>query len=466
VAAAQEERSPARNTTPVIPRQAVDFCLRQAGTPLAGVDRVVFYDKPFLKFGKRLLETYLAIRSRGVARSAWPCPCGFGKKLFQRELPRRGLAPSGPRASRRNACCSGQSFESRRQPFYPSRSTSRDLTMDGVGEWGPPPRWDRRGADIRLTRRFTSLTPSGLLYSGRHLLHRFQVNSAEYKVMGWLPMERPGTCRNLRQPGGREARRLVPPQSGFLRLLHRPDHDQRESSTSCSAVPRASRMSRSPGGTWTGRIRAKSPRGNRLRSRARWPPKPYWEPLPGGGVALNASPTDASSRRRLSRTSGYSRPRETREALWGRPCPLTMPRRPTRVFQVGGFHAGRLSWPRLPPDRNRNAPPGRRRPVSRLGRREPAFHLRGGADLRRRPGLVSREEWNSARERWARAPSSPTRDLPRPSLCSISKSKFRESFRPFAPSVLRERVADWFELDGDSPYMLLVANVREIIVSP
>jgi len=104
VAAAQEERFTRKKHDSGFPRQAVDFCLRQAGTPLAGVDRVVFYDKPFLKF-ERLLETYLAFAPRGVRSFRMAMPLWVREKLFQRELS-AGNCAVWTRASRRNACCS------------------------------------------------------------------------------------------------------------------------------------------------------------------------------------------------------------------------------------------------------------------------------------------------------------------------------------------------------------------------
>jgi len=111
-----------------------------------------------------------------------------------------------------------------------------------------------------------------------------------------------------------------------------------------------------------------------------------------GGVALNCVANG-----RILRDGAFPKPLDTagrgrRGRRSGAPCPLTMPSPPNHAsFQVRRIPCRALILARLPPDRNRNAPPGRRRPVSRLGRREPAFHLRGGADLRRRPGLVSRK---------------------------------------------------------------------------
>jgi len=163
---AKSWRPPRRSASPQetrlrFPRQAVDFCLRQAGTPLAGVDRVVFYDKPFLKF-ERLLETYLAFAPRESARSAWPCPCGFGKSCSSGNSSAGNCAVWTRAFSPKRLLFAEHHLKSRRQRLLSvSVRRGRDSHHGWRRRMGHHLGGDRTRADIRLTRRFTPSLPSG-----------------------------------------------------------------------------------------------------------------------------------------------------------------------------------------------------------------------------------------------------------------------------------------------------------------
>ena len=191
VAAAQEERFTRKKHDSGFPRHAVDFCLRQAGTSLAGVDRVVFYDKPFLKF-ERLLETYLAFAPRGVRSFRMAMPLWVREKLFQRDLLGGELRRLDEGFSPKRLLFAEHHLSHAASAFYPSPfDEAVILTMDGVGEWATTSVGIGRGAEIRITREIHFPHSLGLLYSAVTYYTGFKVNSAEYKVMGLAPYGTP-----------------------------------------------------------------------------------------------------------------------------------------------------------------------------------------------------------------------------------------------------------------------------------
>ena len=311
VAAAQEERFTRKKHDSGFPRQAVDFCLRQAGTPLAGVDRVVFYDKPFLKF-ERLLETYLAFAPRGVRSFRMAMPLWVREKLF-----------GGPA----------------RRPDEPLTGRHMDLaaSVQRVLE----------EIVLRITRSLAAETGIGNLCLAGGVALNCVANG---RIL------RDGAFRNLWiQPAAGDAGGAL---GAALAAYH-----------SFAAQPRAvSSAMDSMKGAYLGPEFPQAEIEKRLRA---------------AGARFHVLDDETL----LSAC--------TEELTAGAAL---------------GWFQGRMEF--------------------------------GPRALGARSILAD-----------ARSPKTQ-------SLLNL-KVKFRESFRPFAPSVLRERVADWFELDGDSPYMLLVANVRE-----
>ena len=209
--------SRARSTTPRFPRNAIAYCLREAGSALDDVDYVVFYDKPFLKF-ERLLETYLAFAPRGFQSFRMAMPLWLREKLFQKDLLGKELQHiRSPTSIGRTAAVLRASPEPRGlERFFPSPfDEAAVLTMDGVGEWATTSVAHRPRQSIwRCIKEIHFPHSLGLLYSAFTYYTGFKVNSGEYKVMGLAPYGEPKYRRNHPRPPHRpQARRLVPPRS-------------------------------------------------------------------------------------------------------------------------------------------------------------------------------------------------------------------------------------------------------------
>lgn len=190
IAAAQEERFTRKKQDASFPAQAVQYCLRMAGD--LPVDDVVFYDKPFLKF-ERILETYLAFAPRGFASFRAGLPVWAKEKLFQRSLLMKELQAMAPdRFAADQLLFSEHHLSHAASAFYPSPfEDALVLTMDGVGEWATTSVAIGHGADLRMLREIPFPHSLGLLYSAFTLYAGFRVNSGEYKLMGLAPYGEP-----------------------------------------------------------------------------------------------------------------------------------------------------------------------------------------------------------------------------------------------------------------------------------
>ena len=239
--------SPAAGTTPRFPPSAIRYCLEQAGTGIAGIDTLVFYDKPLLKF-ERLLETYLSFAPRGFRSFVTAMPVWLKDKLYLKQQIRRELAALGGVSEAKlppllftehhQAHAASAFFAS---PFRQAAV----LRLDGVGEWATTSAWLGDGATLTPLRQIDFPHSLGLLYSAFTYYAGFRVNSGEYKLMGLAPY---GTPR-YRELILRELLELKP--DGTFRLnmdcfnfCHRADDDQRRASTRCSAGRRVRRKAR------------------------------------------------------------------------------------------------------------------------------------------------------------------------------------------------------------------------------
>ena len=192
VAAAQEERFTRKKHDSGFPQQAIDYCLREAGVGLAACDFVAFYDKPFLKF-ERLLETYLAFAPRGFQSFRMAIPVWIKEKLFQKRLITQELkayAPAFDWDSKLLFCEHHQSHAA--SAFYPSPfEDAVILTMDGVGEWATTSVGLGEGKHLEMVKEIHFPHSLGLLYSAFTYYTGFKVNSGEYKIMGLAPYGEP-----------------------------------------------------------------------------------------------------------------------------------------------------------------------------------------------------------------------------------------------------------------------------------
>ena len=188
VAAAQEERFTRKKHDSRFPRNAVAYCLEEAGIKLEQVEHVVFYDKPFLKF-ERLLETYLAFVPRGFRSFRTALPVWIKEKLFQKRLLRQELERFAPEYDWENRLLFSEHHQSHAaSAFFASPfEEAAILTMDGVGEWATTSVGIGRGNTLQMAREIHFPHSLGLLYSAFTYYTGFKVNSGEYKVMGLAP---------------------------------------------------------------------------------------------------------------------------------------------------------------------------------------------------------------------------------------------------------------------------------------
>ncbi len=468
VAAAQEERFTRKKHDPGFPGHAVEYCLREGGIGLDQVDLVAFYDKPLLKF-ERLIETYLAFAPRGFKSFSMAIPVWLREKLFLHDMLARELATLGgiPRKQLRDRFVFSEHHLSHAaSAFFPSPfDEAVVLTMDGVGEWATTSLAYGRGNQLEVHKEIHFPHSLGLLYSAFTYYTGFRVNSGEYKVMGLAPYGRPrfvqaiydnlldlkadGTfrlnleyfdyCTGLTMTNARfDALFGGPPRKAEQRLTQR----EMDLAASVQAVTEevVLRLTRSI---------AREARSSNL--------------CLAGGVALNCVANG-----KVLRDGAFRN-------IWIQPA----------AGDAGGALGAALAANHLHMGQPRQAMRGGgdRMKGSYLG---PAFSqgdieqrlaaagakfqvmtedeivqvaARALADGKALGWFQGRMEFGP-RALGGRSILGDARSAAMQSVLNL-KVKYRESFRPFAPSVLREQVAEWFELDCDSPYMLMVADVVE-----
>lgn len=192
IAAAQEERFTRKKHDARFPDHAIEYCLTEAGIGLNEIDFVVFYDKPFLKF-ERLLETYLAFAPRGFNSFRTAMPIWIKEKLFQKSLLKKEFQRLNVDFDWENKLLFSEHHLSHgASAFYPSPfEEALVLTMDGVGEWTTTSAAIGRGKDLQIFKELFFPHSLGLLYSAVTYYIGFKVNSGEYKVMGLAPYGEP-----------------------------------------------------------------------------------------------------------------------------------------------------------------------------------------------------------------------------------------------------------------------------------
>ncbi len=466
VAAAQEERFTRRKHDASFPAGAIRYCLAAGAIDLAGIDAVVFYDKPFLKF-ERLLESYLANVPRGFRSFVTAIPVWLKEKLFQKSLIRRELAALvAPGTTLPPLLFSEHHLSHAASAFYPSPFESAAvLCLDGVGEWATSSGWIGRGGALEPLWEQPFPHSLGLLYSAFTAYTGFRVNSGEYKMMGLAPYGEPRYADLIREhlvdvkPDG--SFRLDLDYFDFvtgLRMTGERFHRLFGSAPRDPAAPldqRTADIARSVQQVTEdivlGLARAiHSETSERALCLA-------------GGVALNCVANG-----RVLREGPFDR-------LWIQPA----------AGDAGGaVGAALFAWharhdasrrPRLPdgmhgaylgPAVDDDAAAGflaaeglpfeRIEPAALAGR--VAGLIADGAVV----GWVQGRMEFGPRALGNRSILGDPRDPAMQSRLNL-KTKFRESFRPFAPSVLAEDAATWFDIEAASPYMLLTAAVRDRI---
>jgi carbamoyltransferase len=462
VAAAQEERFTRKKHDAGFPTQAVEYCLAEAGIEAEELDYVAFYDKPLLKF-ERLLETYLAYAPHGFRSFVAAMPGWLHEKLHLPKEIRKGL---GGKYKRR--CVFTEHHESHAaSAFYPSPfEEAAILTLDGVGEWATASYGTGRGNRIELTHELRFPHSLGLLYSAFTYFCGFRVNSGEYKLMGLAPFGEPkyadlireklidtkpdgsfrmdmsyfGYCQGLRMTGPKFDRLFGGPP-------RRPESPitEREMDLAASvqevteeimlrSVEHLHRETGLPNLCLAGGVALNCVGNGRILREG--PFEQIWiQPAAGdAGGALGAA-----------------------LFLWHQLLDND------RVAQKGDSQQGSLLGPSFSSDRVCQFLDSERATYRRV---ESDAELCGTvAELLASEKVVG---WMQGRMEFgpralgSRSILGDARSRAMQKVMNL-KIKFRESFRPFAPIVLRDHVSDYFDYpaDGESPYMLLVAPVAE-----
>jgi carbamoyltransferase len=465
VAAAQEERFTRKKHDSAYPSSAVAYCLSEAGLSLEGVSHVVFYEKPFVKF-ERLLETYLANAPRGIASFRMAMPLWLKEKLFQKQLLVRKLRAAAPGVKwEERLLFSDHHLSHAASAFYPSPfDRAAVLTTDGVGEWTTTSMGMGDGAALTLHKELHFPHSLGLLYSAFTYFTGFRVNSGEYKLMGLSPYGQPRFAQlildnliDLKPDGSFRLDMsyfdycvgLVMTNEKFARLfaisVREPEQDleqiHMDIASSIQAVLeevilRVTRSLAAETGAQNlclaGGVALNCVSNGKILRDGRF--KNIWiQPAAGDaggaiGAALAAYHIELDQPR-ASRTSGD----EMSGAFLG---PAFDDTDSAQRLDAAGARYERLTDAQTI-ERTAQALADGQAVGWFSGRMEFGPRALGGRSILADPRSPTMQR---------------TLNL---------KVKYRESFRPFAPSVLREDVADWFDLDIDSPYMLLVADVAK-----
>ncbi len=466
IAAAQEERFTRKKNDPEFPENAIRFCLRQAGLSETELDAVVFYDKPGLKFA-RLLETYLAIAPRGLKTFPRTLSNWLGGKLDLRKTIRAEMPALRADC---NILFTRHHQSHAASAFYPSPfDEAAILTIDGVGEWATTTIGIGRDNEIKILKEMRFPHSLGLLYSAFTDYCGFRINSGEYKLMGLAPYGQHTFANTIR----RELVDVKPDGSFRLNLeffdfLGGTTMTNEKFCTLFEGPPRRSEekierrhmdIARSIQ-LVTEEIMLKLARHAREVSGLK-------NLCLAGGVALNCV------------ANGLIYKEKIFDQIWIQPA----------AGDAGGaLGAALAAWHSHEDAPPRKTNPGDSMQSSLLGPEytddeiESALRANGAVYQKMEKAalldftveLLKTEKvigWFQGRMEFgpralgSRSILGDARSAKMQLVMNL-KVKFRESFRPFAPIVLRERVADYFELDADSPYMLIVAPLKPDLRKP
>ena len=467
IAAAQEERFSRKKHDASYPFHAVEYVLKEANLKLSEIDFITFYEKPFLKF-ERLLETYVAFAPKGFKSFCMAMPLWLGEKLFQKKALFNHLKNHDKKFQDINKIYfSEHHFSHAASAYYPSPfNNATVLTLDGVGEWATTTMAKGNGRDLEILKEIHFPHSIGLLYSAFTFYTGFKVNSAEYKVMGLAPYGEPkyknlildkiidlkkdGTFRlNMDffdYPTG-----LKMTNEKFSKLFGKPDRNPKKDLLTQFHMDIASsiqfvieeiilRLARSI---------SKDNESKNL--------------CMAGGVALNCV------------ANGKIQKENIFENIWIQPA----------AGDAGGALGAALAIWHKELKQERLKPIKDNMKGSYLG---PSFSNKEIHDkltfLNANFDKFSEDEllkitanelskgktvgWFQGKMEFGPRALGARSILADPRSENMQKKlnlkiKYRESFRPFAPSIIREDLSEWFDLDYDSPYMLLVANINNNI---
>ena len=464
IAAAQEERFSRKKHDPRYPFHAIEYVLNESNLNLNEIDHIVFFEKPFLKF-ERLLETYMAFAPKGFGSFSLSMPVWLREKLFQKKFLFDKLKQHDENFDNiKKINFSEHHYSHAASAFYPSPfEDAVVLTLDGVGEWATTTVAVGNQNKLEILKEIHFPHSLGLLYSAFTYYTGFKVNSGEYKLMGLAPYGKPrfkdliiNKLLDLKEDGSFKldmtyfnyATGLTMTNNKFSKLFGNPIRDSKKDLLNNFHMDIASSIQ-----AVTEEIILRLTKNIATKYKIK-------NLCLAGGVALNCVANGKILKEKLF------------ENIWIQPAAgdaggslgaalaywhheLKMPRQDFKDQMKGSY---------LGPKFDNNLI------EEKLKSLKANFKKKDSKEI---ISITAKELSNEKTVGWfqGRMEFGP-RALGGRSILADPRSekmqkqlnlkiKFRESFRPFAPSVLREDVSDWFELDCDSPYMLLVADVKK-----
>ena len=463
IAAAQEERFTRKKHDPNYPQNAIEFVLKYANLKLSEVDKIVFFEKPFLKF-ERLLETYVAFAPKGFVSFAKAMPIWIKEKLFQKNLLFNKLKQHDQNyKSDQNIFFSDHHLSHAASAFFPSPfDEAVVLTADGVGEWATTTVAVGKNNELEIKKEIHFPHSLGLLYSAFTYYTGFKVNSGEYKLMGLAPYGNPiyedkvkqlldlkedGTFR-LNQKYFNYATGLTMTNKNFDKLFGQKPRNPKNEKITQFHMDVASSIQKVTEEIMINLVKSiRKEYGIKNLCLA-------------GGVALNCVANGKILKEKIF------------DNIWIQPA----------AGDAGGSLGAALALWHIDLGNKRSVDPNDNMKGSYLGPEYNQDEIENdlkiaGANFEtlnynelidKTAQLLSNEKaigWFQGRMEFGPRALGSRSILGDPRSDKMQKNlnlkvKYRESFRPFAPSILREDLSTWFDMNVDSSYMLLVANIN------
>ncbi len=465
IAAAQEERFTRIKHDSNYPHNAIEFVLNYANLKLSEVDQIIFFEKPFLKF-ERLLETYVAFAPKGFVSFSKAMPIWIKEKLFQKNLLQNKLQNHDKSYDKKkdNIYFSDHHLSHAASAFFPSPfNEAVVITADGVGEWATTTVAIGKSNDLEIKKEIHFPHSLGLLYSAFTYYTGFKVNSGEYKLMGLAPYGKPnyineimkmidvkedGTFR-LDQNYFNYATGLTMTNKKFDELFGQKRRDPKFEKLTQFHMDVASSIQKV-----TEDIMLKLARSVKKEYGLK-------NLCLAGGVALNCVANGKILKEKIF------------EKIWVQPAAgdaggalgaalalWHIDQKNPRVINENDNMSGSYLGPEYSEDQIKKE-------LSRLGAE---FEILNEDEIIDRTTKDLSEGnavgWFQGRMEFGPRALGGRSILGDPRSSNMQKNlnlkvKYRESFRPFAPSILSDDLSNWFEMDTDSPYMLMVANVKK-----
>jgi len=464
IAAAQEERFSRKKHDARYPKNAINYVLKEANLKLSEIDYIVFFEKPFLKF-ERLLETYLAFAPKGFKSFSLSMPIWLREKLFQKNFLFEQLKKHDENFKDiKKIKFSEHHYSHAASAFYPSPfEESIVLTLDGVGEWATTTVAIGKGNELKMLKEIYFPHSLGLLYSAFTYYIGFKVNSGEYKVMGLAPYGKSKykdlileKLVNLKEDGSFKlnmeyfnyATGLTMTNDKFSKLFGEPVRDPKKDKLTQFHMDIASSIQ-----AVTEEIVLKITKSLSNEYKIK-------NLCLAGGVALNCVANGKILKQKIF------------DKIWIQPAAgdaggslgaalaywYKELKKPRKIFkdQMKGSYLG-------PKFQNDEIEEKFKKLNAKYKKLDSEKIILTAAEHLSQNKIIG---WFQGRMEFGPRALGGRSILANPKSEKMQKDlnlkiKFRESFRPFAPAVLRENVSEWFDLNYDSPYMLLVADVNK-----